>query len=120
MLQTCPKSVQDRSKSAENEPKWSQMGQNRYKMVQRRILGDSRNSAKSFRGISPLQPAAKKNLSKLKLPLKLSTWVENQIFKKNRKKNHGCPKFTPLSVAISVLREKKLAAGCKGEMPLKD
>ena len=40
-----------------------------------------------------------------------------------RQKISSCPKFTPFSVPISVLREKKnffFAAGRKGEMPLKD
>ena len=33
----------------------------------------------------------------------------------------GGPKFTPFSVAISVLEKKKIfTVGCKGEMPLKD
>ena len=38
----------------------------------------------------------------------------------SRKKNYGCPKFTPFSVPISVLREKKtffLLQAVKGKCP---
>ena len=54
----------------------------------------------------PVHLGGKKNFPKKKFP----------------KKKIGGPKFTPFSVAISVLEKKKIyfTVGCKGEMPPKD
>ena len=90
-----PKMVPNGSKSVQNGTEW-------YKMVQQLILGDFRNSAKSFRGISPLQPTVKKNSSKTEIATE--NGVNLGATKKNREKTFWKKNSTQVDRGVSTWR----------------